>query len=116
MNFDSNTAPLLSTTPSRVAAIHFRTGWWARRWTSLMTRPVLASIPAPVEVFGHHPELNDEIAREILRLNFPALLLPEAEECSFILPHDDSGVGAADKYRLTSIRSWPISASASANE
>ena len=62
-----------------------------------MTRPVLAWIPPAVEVFGHHPELNDEIHREILRLNFPALLLPEAKECSFIAAHDDSGVGAANK-------------------
>jgi DNA-binding XRE family transcriptional regulator len=53
--------------------------------------------PSAVEVFGHHPELNDEIPREILRLNFPALLLPEAKECSFIAAHDDSGVGAANK-------------------
>src|SRR5215211_3216082 len=43
MNLASNTAPVPSTTPSRVAAIQRITGWWTQLWTSLMTCPVVRS-------------------------------------------------------------------------
>ena len=39
MNLASNTAPLASTRPSRVAPIQRRIGWHIRRWTSVMTCP-----------------------------------------------------------------------------
>jgi hypothetical protein len=53
--------------------------------------PGVALIPDPVEVLGHHPELDDEVRREILR---PDL---EPDQGLLVLPHDDPGVGAADE-------------------
>ena len=43
MNFASNTAPVPSTMPSRVAAIQRITGWRTQVWTSLMAPPVFFS-------------------------------------------------------------------------
>src|SRR6516225_6796340 len=43
MNLASNTAPVPSTTPSRVAAIHLFTGCRTQLWTSVMACPVLRS-------------------------------------------------------------------------
>ena len=64
----------------------------------MMAWPVLASfIPAPIEVLGHQAELDDEVAGEVLRLDFAPLLLPQAQESRFIGAHDDPGVGAADE-------------------
>ena len=53
--------------------------------------------PVPVERLGDHPELDDEIAGEVLRLDLAALLAPEAEQGGFIIAHDDPGVRAADE-------------------
>ena len=43
-------------------------------------------------MLGHDAELNDEVAREVLRLEFAALLAPEADKGGFVVPHDDPGV------------------------
>ncbi len=43
MNLASNTAPVSTTTPSRVAPIHRTTGWRIRRRISLRVLPVLRS-------------------------------------------------------------------------
>src|SRR5471032_338426 len=43
MNLASKTAPVPSTMPSSVAAIHRLTGWKTRRWTALTNWPVLRS-------------------------------------------------------------------------
>ena len=37
-------------------------------------------IPAPIEVLGHYPKLDDEIAGEILRLDLAALFAPEPKQ------------------------------------
>src|SRR6266571_8296487 len=57
MNLASNTAPVPSTMPSRVATIHGMAECFTRRWTSDGAAGV-ALIPAPVEVFGRLPELH----------------------------------------------------------
>jgi hypothetical protein len=57
--------------------------------------PGIALVPMPVERFGHHAELDNEVAGEVLRLGFAPFLLPEADEGVFIIAHDDPGVGAA---------------------
>ena len=57
----------------------------------------VALVPKPVEVLGNQPELDDQIAGEVLRLGFAAFLAPKAEEGFFIVAHDDAGVGAADE-------------------
>ena len=51
----------------------------------------------PVEVLGHDPELDDQIAGEVLRLGLAALLPPQPEQGRLIVAHDDPGVGAADE-------------------
>jgi hypothetical protein len=51
----------------------------------------------PIEGLGDDPELDDEVAGEVLRLGLAAFLAPEAQECGFIVAHDDPGVRAADE-------------------
>ena len=97
MNLASNTAPVPSTMPSRVAAI--------QRIDRMLDPPLdlvddlagLALVPVPVEVLGHEAELDDEVARQVLRLDLAALLAPEAQQGGFVVAHDDPGVRAADK-------------------
>jgi hypothetical protein len=48
--------------------------------------------PVAVEVLGSDAELDDEVAREIFRLDLAAFLLPEAHQRCFIVAHDDSRV------------------------
>jgi hypothetical protein len=58
-------------------------------------------IPAPIEILCGKSELNDEIAREVLRLGFGSLLSPKLDKSGFIIAHNYSGVGTADE--VTSI-------------
>ena len=97
MNLASNTAPVPSTMPSRVAAIQRLTGWNTRRCTSVTDLAGIALVPVPVEVLGHGAELDDQVAREVLGLELAALLPPQPEQGGFVTAHDDPGVGAADK-------------------
>src|SRR5262245_17207940 len=55
----------------------------------------VALIPVPVQMLGNDPELNDEIARKILRLDLATLLAPQAQQRGLILPYDDPSVRAA---------------------
>ena len=57
----------------------------------------IALVPVPVEVLGHGAELDDQVAREVLRLDLAALLPPEPEQGGFVVAHDDPGVRAADE-------------------
>ena len=59
--------------------------------------PRIGLVPAPVQVLGHHPELNQEIAGEILRLDLAALFPPEPNAALLIIAHDDPGIRAADE-------------------
>src|SRR5262249_50869575 len=59
-------------------------------------------IPAPVQVLSGRPKLNQEVPREVLRLDLTALFPPEAQEGGFVSAHDDPGVGAADKVAARS--------------
>ena len=43
-------------------------------------------IPAPIEIFGRNPELDNEFVGEILRLDLAAFLLPEPQQSDFIVP------------------------------
>src|SRR4249920_3683088 len=67
MNLASNTAPLPATMPSRVAPIHWSTGCRSRCCTHSMVWPVLRSYQFRLR-FGHKPELDDEVAGEVFRL------------------------------------------------
>ena len=97
MNLASNTAPVASTMPSRVAAIQRTTGCCTRRWTVGEDLAGVAFEPVAVEGLGHHPELDDEVAGEVLRLDLAALFPPQAEQGSLVVAHDDPGVRAADE-------------------
>src|SRR6516162_6182097 len=57
----------------------------------------IALEPVPIEVLGHDPELDDEVAGEVREPDLAALLAPEAKEGGFVISHDDAGVGAADE-------------------
>jgi hypothetical protein len=59
--------------------------------------PGVARVPGPVEVFGDPAKLHDEIAGQVLWLDFASFLAPEADESGFVIAHDDWGVGPADK-------------------
>jgi len=43
-------------------------------------------VPAPIEGLGRDAELDDEVARKVLRLEFTALLVPKAEEGRLVAP------------------------------
>ena len=59
--------------------------------------PGVGFIPAPIEVLGHDPELDDEIAGQILWLDFAALFAPKPQQSLLIIAHDDPGIRTADK-------------------
>jgi hypothetical protein len=59
--------------------------------------PGVALVPKPVEWFGHHAELDDEVAGQVLRLDSAPFLVPEADEGGLIVAHDDPGVRPADE-------------------
>ena len=54
-------------------------------------------VPAPIEVFGDRPELDDEVAGQVLRLDLTALFLPQPDQGGFVVTHDNPGVRAADE-------------------
>ncbi len=59
--------------------------------------PGIALEPVPIEIFGHNPELNDEVSGEVFGLDFPRLLFPQPQQCSFIVSQNNSSVRATDK-------------------
>ena len=59
--------------------------------------PGIALVPEPVEVLGHEPQLDDQVAGEVLWLGLAPLLAPEPGEGGLVVPHDDAGVRAADE-------------------
>jgi hypothetical protein len=54
--------------------------------------PGVALVPMPVERFSDEAELDDEIARQVLRFGLAPLFAPEADKRGFIVAHDDPGV------------------------
>jgi hypothetical protein len=48
--------------------------------------------PVAVEGLGDHPELDDEVAGEVLRLDLAPLFPPEAKQRGLVVAHDGSGV------------------------
>ena len=43
------------------------------------------------------PELDDEVAGKVLRLDLAAFLAPQPQQGGLIIAHDDPGVRAADE-------------------
>ena len=78
--------------------------------------PGIGLVPAPVKVLGDRPELDDEVAREVLRLGLAALFPPQPHQGRLIVAHDDPGVRAADEVAAVvtfgspenAYPSWPL--------
>jgi predicted nucleic acid-binding protein len=63
--------------------------------------------PVAVERFGNHPELDDEVAGEVLGLDFAALFPPQVEERAFVVTHDGAGIRTTDEVAAISVvRTW----------
>src|SRR5262245_20624234 len=76
INLASNTASVAATRPSRVAPIQRRIGCEPPlNVDNQLAR--IGLIPAPVKVLRHHPELDEQIAGEILWLDLAPLFAPE---------------------------------------
>ena len=56
---------------------------------------MLRSNQCSVERLGDHPELDDEVGGEVLRLDLAAFLPPEADQGAFVIAHDGPGIRAA---------------------
>ena len=54
--------------------------------------PRRALIPLPVQVFSREPQLDDEIAGQVLRLGLAPFFAPEAEQSGLIGAHDDPDI------------------------
>ena len=63
-------------------------------------------VPAPIELLGHHPELDEEIAGQVLRLDLAALFPPKPEKRLLIIAHYDPGVRAADEIATSGLATF----------
>jgi hypothetical protein len=79
-----------------VAAIQRKIGWRSSLDID-QDLPGIGLIPAPIEVLGHHPKLNNQITGYILRLDLAALFPPEPDERLVVIAYDDPGIGAANE-------------------
>ena len=65
-------------------------------------------VPAPVHLLGRKTEQDEEIAGEVLGLDFAAFFAPKPQDGSFMVAHNNSGVGPADEVatldRFSSLR------------
>ena len=59
--------------------------------------PGVGLVPAPVKLLGGEAELHNEVAGQVLRLDFAALFPPQPQQGGFVIAHDDPGVRAADE-------------------
>ena len=69
--------------------------------------PGICLIPATIEVLGDNPELNNEIAGQVLWLNLAALFPPKPQQGCLVIAHDDPSVRTADEIRLTVSGNFP---------
>src|SRR5262249_26320376 len=54
-------------------------------------------VPSPVQIFSRHPELDQEVAGQILRLDLAALFAPKADQARLVIPHNDPRIETADE-------------------
>ncbi len=59
--------------------------------------PCIGLVPAPVKLLGGEAELHNQVAGQVLRLDFAAFFPPEALQGRLVIAHNDPGVGAAYK-------------------
>jgi hypothetical protein len=58
---------------------------------------VFRSYQLRVQVLGHESELDNQAAGQVLGLYFAALFVPEPDQGSLVVSHNDSGVRSAEK-------------------
>ena len=97
MNLASNTAPVASTMPSRVAAIQRTTGCCTRRWTSVRTWPVLRSNQCRLRGSVTTPSWTMRLPERSSGSTSPRFSRHRRRSAAFVIAHDDPGVGAADE-------------------
>jgi len=90
-------APLGSTIPSRVAAIHLNHRMPYPPLSILYGMAGIALVPVPIEVLGDDPSWTMRLPERSSGFGFAALLSPEVEQGVFIVAHDDAGIRAADE-------------------
>ena len=54
-------------------------------------------IPAPIEVLGGEPQLDNEVARQVLWFDLATLFLPKAQQGTLVLAHDGADVRPANE-------------------
>jgi len=54
-------------------------------------------IPAPVQLLRRQPQLDNEVAGQVLRLDLAPLLPPQSEQRRLVTTHNNTGIGTADK-------------------
>ena len=59
--------------------------------------PGIGLVPAPIKLLGGEAELHDQVAGQVLRLDFAALFPPQPQQGGLVVAHDDPGVRAADE-------------------
>ena len=59
--------------------------------------PGIELVPAPVQILGDRPKLDNEVAGQVLRLDLAAFLPPQPHQGDLVIAHDDPGIGAADE-------------------
>ena len=59
--------------------------------------PGTGLVPAPVQLLGDEPKLDEEVARQILGLDLATFLSPQPQKRGFVLAHDDPGIRTADE-------------------
>ena len=59
--------------------------------------PGICLIPAPVKLLSDRAKLDNEVPREVLRLDLAPFLPPQPHQGDLIAAHDDPGVGAANE-------------------
>jgi hypothetical protein len=64
--------------------------------------------PMPIEIFGDPLELEDQIAGEVLRLNFTPFFEPKTPECGLVGSKDNSGNRTADESASAGKTVWEL--------
>src|SRR5271169_824410 len=59
--------------------------------------PGIGLIPASIELLRRKPKLDDQIPRQVLRLDLAPLLPPQPDQGLLVGAHDDPSVRATDK-------------------
>ena len=65
--------------------------------------PGIELVPAPVQILGDGPKLDNEVPGQVLRLDLASFLPPQPHQGDLVIAHDDPGVGAADEGAAVSI-------------